>query len=70
MRYPRLAEMLNEARLSEFNTLIQAIDCANNRYIKGTDHWIVRGNNGVYWVVRPSVADYLVQAGYELAFGR
>lgn len=68
--FPRLAEMLKEARQSEFKTLMQAIDCANNRYVKGSDHWILRGDNGVYWVVRPRVAEYLVNAGYELAFGR
>ena len=70
LAFPRLAEMLREARQSEFKTLMQAIDCANNRYVKGSDNWIVRGDNGVYWVVRPRVAEYLVNAGYELAFGR
>jgi len=65
-RYQGLAAMLEEARQSEFRTLVQAIECTNNRYIKGKDHWIVEG---VYWVVQPKVAQCLVNAGYELAYG-
>jgi hypothetical protein len=64
-----LAALLEEARRSEFKTLAQAVDCANNRYVKGKDQWIVLGDNGVYWVVRPHVAKSLVKAGYELAYG-
>ena len=61
--------MLEEVRQSEFKTLILAIEYTNNLYIKGKDHWIVLGDNGVYWVVQPHVAQKLVKAGYELAYG-